>query len=304
MIFVALVVACSSLLGAAYERRNGSARSVVRVMLRLMLYVLVPFVAFVNLAHLQVTVDAGAALICSYVAVLFAGTTAWLFGRELLRLERPALGALICTTIVANTGYLGFPTTIALLGARNLGAAVAYDAVVSGPMLYLLGFGVGAAFAAQNVIAARPGVRAFVIRNPPLLAAVAGLLVPASLVPSDLVPASEIVVAALLPLGFFAVGVSLSAAARERGTRILRWPDVTTVAAVGLRLALAPLLLLGFGATIVHVPSAYVLESAMPTGINTLIVGHAYGLDERQIATTVAWSTVAGLAVGLVFAAL
>jgi predicted permease len=304
MIFVAIVVAVSSLLGATYERRSRSARSVVRVMLRVMLYVLVPFVAFVNLAHVEVTVDAGGALICSYVAVLFAGMTAWLCGRSLLRLERPALGELICTTIVANTGYLGFPTTIALLGARNLGSAVAYDAVVSGPMLYVFGFGVGAAFAVQNVVAGKPGVRAFVTRNPPLVAAVAGLLAPASLVPSGLVHASEIVVAGLLPLGFFAVGVSLSAAARERGARILRRPDVTTAAAVGLRLALAPLFLVACGATIVHVPSAYILESAMPTGINTLVVGHAYGLDERQIATTVAWSTVAGLTVLLLVAAL
>ena len=42
----------------------------------------------------------------------------------------------------------------------------------------------------------------------------------------------------------------------------------------------------------------------MPTGINTLIVGHAYGLDERQIATTVAWSTVGGSTVLLLVAAL
>lgn len=42
----------------------------------------------------------------------------------------------------------------------------------------------------------------------------------------------------------------------------------------------------------------------MPTGINTLIVGHAYRLDERQIATTVAWSTVGGPTVLLLVAAL
>ena len=42
----------------------------------------------------------------------------------------------------------------------------------------------------------------------------------------------------------------------ERGARILRRPDVTNAAAVGLRLTLAPLFLIGCGATIVHVLSA------------------------------------------------
>jgi predicted permease len=302
MILVALVVLIASVVGAVYEHRHPGARSVVRVILRLMLYLLVPFVAFVNLAHLRVTVGAGAALVWSYIAVLVAGAAGWLIGAKLLKLKRTALGALICTTIVANTGYLGLPMTVALLGAPHLASAVAYDALVSGPLLYLFGFGVGATFASGSGELRRPRLGAFVVRNPPLLAAVAGLLVPASLVPTALVQTSEIVVAALLPLGFFVVGVSLSAAAREAGVRLLRRPDATVGFAVALRLAVAPVLLTGVSATVAHVPTAYILQSGMPTGINTLLVGHAYGLDERQIATTVAWSTVAALALGLIFA--
>ena len=37
----------------------------------------------------------------------------------------------------------------------------------------------------------------------------------------------------------------------------------------------------------------------MPTGINSLIVGHAFGLDQRMIATTIVWSTAVVLAVGM-----
>jgi hypothetical protein len=46
-------------------------------------------------------------------------------------------------------------------------------------------------------------------------------------------------------------------------------------------------------------PAAYLLLAAMPTGVNALVVGHAYGLDQRLIATAIVWSTAAVLAAGL-----
>jgi len=38
----------------------------------------------------------------------------------------------------------------------------------------------------------------------------------------------------------------------------------------------------------------------MPCGINGLIVGHAFGLDQRLIATSIVWSTLLVVAVGVV----
>ena len=76
------------------------------------------------------TTDAGAALVCSYVALLSARGIAWLIGRDVLRVGRAALDALICTTIIARAAIFGIQMTLALLGRRNLGSAVAYDAAV------------------------------------------------------------------------------------------------------------------------------------------------------------------------------
>ena len=39
----------------------------------------------------------------------------------------------------------------------------------------------------------------------------------------------------------------------------------------------------------------------MPTGINSLIVGHAFGLDQRLIATIIVWTTLVALLGGLIF---
>jgi predicted permease len=66
----------------------------------------------------------------------------------------------------------------------------------------------------------------------------------------------------------------------------------------------APLLLAGVSASAFALPSSYLLQAAMPTGINSLIIGHAYGLDQRLIATVIVWSTIAVVLAGLVGAAL
>jgi predicted permease len=132
----------------------------------------------------------------------------------------------------------------------------------------------------------------------------AGLLTPASVVPGSLLHVSHVVVIAMLPLGFFAVGVTLSTERRAEGGRLLEPPDRRVAVAVGLRLVVAPAVLLAASLTAIRLPSAYLLQAAMPTAINSLIVGNAYGLDQRLIATAIVWSTAAALVVGVAVAAL
>ncbi len=302
MLLVALAVAISTAFGITCERRTAFARQAARRGLQLMLYVLVPFVAFVNIAHVHLTGGGGVGLIVAYVAISGAAFTAWCVGRYVLHLDRPALGAVICTNVVVNTGYLGLPMTVALLGSGALSSAVAYDQLVSGPMLFLVGFAVGAAFGTRAGEGGLARLRAFLTRNPPLLGVIAGLLAPASLAPAALVTASHVIVAALLPLGFFAVGVNLSAERRKDAAPLLERPDRSVMLAVGLRLLVAPLGLAVVSATVIKLPSAYLLQAAMPAGINSLIVGQAYGLDQRLIATIIVWSTMAVLLAGLVVA--
>ena len=51
---------------------------------------------------------------------------------------------------------------------------------------------------------------AFFTRNPPLYAALAALVAPDALAPDILVDLSRVLVVAILPLGFFAVGTMLA----------------------------------------------------------------------------------------------
>jgi predicted permease len=299
LVLVAIAAVVATAAGVACERRLAWAPVAGRWVLLTMLYVLVPFIAFVNVAHLRLTVGGGAGLVVAYLGLALTGLAAWAAGRWWLRLARPQIGALICSVIAVNTGYLGLPMTVALLGAAHLGSAVAYDQLVSSPMLLLGGFGVGAAFGAGAGAGIRTRTVAFFTRNPPLLAVMAGLVVPASFAPGELVRASRIVVAALLPLGFVVVGIYLSRGRRDAGAPLLQLPDRRVVVAVALRLTVTLGVLAVFSALFVRLPEAYLLQAAMPTAVATLIVGQAFGLDQAFTATAIVWSTIAVLVGGL-----
>src|SRR6266511_3276212 len=73
--------------------------------------------------------------------------------------------SLICCSLVANTGYLGYPLVAALLGFDRLSEAVVYDVLVSGPALLVGAFSVGAAFGERVGETPRQRVAAFFTRN-------------------------------------------------------------------------------------------------------------------------------------------
>jgi predicted permease len=134
-------------------------------------------------------------------------------------------------------------------------------------------------------------VRAFFTRNPPLYAAIAGLLAPSALAPQVLVDLSQVLLVAILPIGFFAVGATLAENA-EHGDLPMPPPLTRPVlVSLGSRLILVPALLMLLAAPLIHLPAPYRLLAAMPSGINSMVVAHAYGLDMEITAEAVTWST-------------
>ena len=296
---MALTIAGAIGAGVGAERRLGArAGRLARGLLKAMLFAFAPFVYFCNLSRLHVTTGVGAGIALGWAALLAAGAVAWAVARW-LRLPRPSAGTLVGTALQGNTGYLGVPLVATLLGGTALTQAVAYDALVQAPVFLLVVFAVAAATGTRVGESRRARLRSFVARNPPLLAAIAGLLVPSALVPDVLVHVSRVVVLGLLPLGFFAVGVTL---AEEAGDGAFAFPppfDRRIGAAVLLRLAVAPGLLLALGALLIGIPSAYVLMAAMPVGVNAITVAHVYGLDVPLASGAIAWTTAIGVAAGL-----
>ena len=299
LITAAIVVATA--VGVWSERRwpRGAGHAARQALLAI-LYFLLPPVIFFNLASSEIDLNHGAGIGLGILAVALTSVLVWFLAARVLRLSRPQVGATICTVLVVNTGYLGYPLTVALLGRDQLPNAVLYDVLVGGPCLLLGAFAVGAAFGTKAGESPRQRVRAFFTRNPPLYAAIAGLLAPQALAPTVLVDISQAIVIAILPIGFFAVGATLAEGA-EHGELPMP-PPLTRPVVVSLigRLAIAPALLMLLAAPLIDLPAAYRLLSVMPTGLNSMIVSHAYGLDNQVVAEAVVWSTAIVVAAALV----
>lgn len=304
MIPLAAVIVVATAAGFGAEHRLGErAEAMAARTMRLMLWVLIPPVIFFNIATLELTAEVGAGIGFAYLALVTVLLAAYLIGTHVLHLPRPAVGALMIVSALANTGYLGLPFSAALFGLDELPNAIVYDIVVSTVALVTIGFSVGAGF---GTVAEHPRERAvaFFSRNPVLWAGAAAVLAPAALTPDWAVEASQLVVFAILPLGFFVVGVTLAAEAEEGA---LRFPPPITRAvatALGLRLLVAPAIVLTLAGAVHDVPESYPSQAAMASAINTLVIAHEYGLDRALAAAAIAWSTTIVVVVGLLAALL
>jgi predicted permease len=300
---IALVVAtivASVVAGVALERRSRlDAQRVASGLVRAMLWGAIPFATFFIMARLELSAGVGVGLVLAYAELAIVGTAAYLIGTRVLHLPRPSAGALVLAVALANTGYLGVPLNAAVLGEDDVGAALAFDTVVTGPMFWLFGFAIGAAFGTGAPESRRDRLRGF-LRNPPLWAVVAGLLAPESLAPDVLLDIAHVVVYALLPCGFLLLGIALATEAEEGALAFPPRFDAAVGTAMALRLVAAPALMLAFSAIIIDVPDAYLVQAAMPSGINSLVVAHAYGLDLRLCAAAVTWTTIVAVLVATV----
>jgi hypothetical protein len=289
---VILTVIVAVGVGVAIERRSNAAAHCVRhLALQTMLWVLVPFVAYVNVARVHLSVDAGLSIAIAGAAFVTGGALIGLLGRGPLALERPVAGAAIVATIQANTAYLGLPLCAALFTHAELTQAVAFDALISLPMFAFGSYSVGAWFGHAPERGLRDRVRVTLTRNPLLAALIAGLLVPDAWAPHALVTPSRIAVFALLPLGFLIVGVTLADEAQD-GTLRIPPPLTAPIASVIVLRMLFPVTVLALvGLLLLDVPAPFLLLAAMPTGVNTLLVAHATELDLSLTAASITWTT-------------
>jgi len=297
---LALAIAASVAVGVWAHRRHGDrALALTRRLLDAMLYVALPFITFFVVARADLATSAGAGILLAYVALAVTGLAAWAIATRVLRLAPGVAAMVVIAAIMANTGYFGAPVVATLLGHDELGAAVTFDALVSAPVFYVAAFLIAAMLTTRGQPPATR-LRTYVLRNPPLIAVAAALVAPDALAPDALVDVARVAIIVMAPVGFFVVGVRLAA------ERIGFPPPLGAPVAVvvGLRIVVAPLLLLALATLAGGVPDAYLLQAAMPVGVNTLVVAHAYDLDGTLAAAALAWSTAIALTAALVAAAL
>ena len=154
----------------------------------------------------------------------------------------------------ANTALLGLAVVAALLGFDHLSEGVVYDSLVQQPMFFIGSFAIAAATGTKAGETVRDRVRAFFVRNPPLVAILLGAVAPDALAPDVLVDAARLLVLTVPVLGFFAIGVTL---AEEADDGALVFPPPLTPgigASILLRGVVAPGLLFLLAAPFIDLP--------------------------------------------------
>ncbi|MFP4124287.1 AEC family transporter [Coleofasciculus sp.] len=196
--------------------------------------------------------------------------------------NKPTQGSFLLASMVGNTGYLGFPVNLTLLGENYFGWALFYDML--GTLLGAYGLGV--------VLAARFGrgnksqgqlVRSLVI-NPALWSMGVGLALRQVPLPGWLEEGMEKFAWSAIALSLVLIGMRLS--------QLASWRKVKQAGVgLGIKMLLIPLVLgmalSQFG--IVGKPQlAIVLQMAMPPAFATLVIAEVYELDRELTVTALA----------------
>lgn len=234
-----------------------------------------------------------APLICWTAILLGAGLAwAWLkINQHLGKLpknarNKPNQGSFFLASMVGNTGYLGYPVTLALVGQKYFGWALFYDLL--GGMIGTYGFGVALAARFGMGITSYEEITIAVIKNPGLWSLGFGLAFRKVPLPDVVEQILQIIAWSVVGLSLILIGMRLSQLTSLRGLPQI-WVSLC------IKMLFVPLVL-GIGLTMLGMTGSprlvMVLQMSMPPAFATLILAETYNLD-RELAVT-------GIAVGCV----
>jgi len=231
------------------------------------------------------------------VAVTLHGRIGW---------NDAAFGALVGA--FPNTGFMGVPLLVALLGAQAAGPAIVtilVDMVITSSLCIALSRlgqntaagGVSATQAAKNAL---KGVAA----NPMPWSILLGALVSALQLefPKPVVTTVGLLADAASPVALFTIGAVLARSqmlAKDDKTHEVHWQEYVPVALIKLFLHPLLVLLVGVSAVSLGVPidkfalTVLVLLAALPSASNVSLLAERFGADNGRIARIILVSTAA-----------
>ncbi len=261
-----------------------------RALTDLVYYLLLPALVLQVLWRSPLGVDAVQVAILAAVGVIAGMLLMWMVCR-MCRMPRAAAGALLLATMFPNATYLGLPVLEATLGPWASRVAIQYDLFACTPLLFTLGIVIAHHYGGQG----RGGpMWLFVLRIPPLWAALLAVVLNLGDVPSPVVVDGvlRILASGVVPLMLFSLGLSLT-------WQRARWRQLPSVIPViVIQLVLVPLIVLGLAGVMGikgGLLSAVVLEAAMPSMVLGIVICERYGLDNGLYATAVTATTVVSL---------
>lgn len=221
----------------------------------------------------------------AWCAMLLGIGLAWLWLRFRDPSAKPTQGSFLLSSMVGNTGYLGYPVTLALVGPKYFGWAVFYDTLGS----TLGAYGLGVLLAAQFGAGVQKQLWRAILINPALWSFGVGLEFRHVALPPPVEQTLRYIAWSVVALALVLLGMRLS--------QIHSWQNVRQAAVVlGIKMLLVPLAIgtvlsiLGIGGPM-HL--VMVLQMAMPPAFATLVIAEAYELDRELTVTTLAMGSIA-----------
>ncbi|MCW7539532.1 AEC family transporter [Aquabacterium sp. A7-Y] len=213
-----------------------------------------------------------------------------------LRLKDAAFGALVAA--FPNTGFMGVPLLVALLGERAAGPVimtVLVDLFLTSSLCLALAQSEGAGHLREGLLKAVRGA----LGNPLPWAITLGAVMSVTQLslPGPLAQIIRMLADSATPVALFTIGAVLWRANQAAHART-PWRHVAP--AVSIKLLLHPALVLAGGHLLgaaglpldAFALSVLVLAAALPSASNVSLLAERYGADNGRVARIILWSTV------------
>ena len=251
---------------------------------RVVFYVFSPVLIFDLLIQNRLNwSEALGVMVLTICVVGIMGLLTYLLG-SFLRLERPALIAILITTMFANTGNYGLPLVSFAFGEQALSYAGIYF-VTTTFLFYTLGVFI-ASLGHMDLKDAALGL----FRIPTMYAVLLAILIIVFNVqiPGPIDRAVELAANGTIPLMLILLGVELTRVEFSGSLRAMQL-------SVGLRLLVAPLLALlltGLFGIEGFARQGSVTEASMPSMVSSTVLATEYNLDSRLVTAIIFISTL------------
>ncbi|MFH7028588.1 MAG: AEC family transporter [Heteroscytonema crispum UTEX LB 1556] len=247
----------------------------------------ISIVAFLRQADLSGQIWIAPAI--AYVAILLGAFLAWVSikGQAYItntKLQQPTQGSFILAAMVGNTGYLGYPITLAMIGQKYFAWALFYDLLGTLFGAYALGVALAVGYSNNsqgNTIQNYGQIAKAIIINPALWSFGFGLLFRQVAIPASVEFCLETLAWISLALSLVLIGMRLA--------QLNSWHSLPQAGiSLGIKMLVVPLILGSilplFGLT-GKTAQVIVLQMAMPPAFATLVIAETFNLD-RDLAVT------------------
>jgi hypothetical protein len=239
-------------------------------------------VAFLRKADLSGQIWIAPAI--AYLAILLGAFLAWLgikgqayFTNTIP--QQPTQGSFILASMVGNTGYLGYPITLAMVGQKYFAWALFYDML--GSLFGAYAFGVAIAVRFGGGVQNYWQITKAIVINPALWSFGFGLLFRQVTIPASVEFFLDKFAWSTVALSLMLIGMRLS--------NLNSWRSLPQAGmSLGIKMLLVPLILgsiLPFFGLTGATAQVMVLQMGMPPAFATLVIAETFNLD-RDLAVT------------------